>query len=177
MASLSTNSLYLAGFTLAHAVWSVSDTAIDELLCPLAVVAEGDDRRMLRFEAESQERAIQVGKVSMGEWQSAGITFAFAREGQWRLAGPDTEAEDVLTVDFWASGMEAPQAVLQPFRRGDAARAFRIAPRPLLVLEDRIIPDQDARAAIDVILEGVQSHPAVATLWLTWAGSPPPRDA
>ena len=177
MASLSTESLYLAGFTLAHAVWSVSDTATDELLCPLAVVEEGNDRRLLRFEAESQERAIQAGKTSMGEWQSAGSVFAFAREGQWRPEGLDAETKDVLTVDFWAPGMEAPQAVLQPFRRGDAAKAFRIAPRPLLVLEGRIISDDDARPAIDVILDGVQSHPAVAALWHTWAGNPPPRDA
>ena len=171
MASLSVESLYLAGFTLAHAVWSVSDTAVDELLCPLAVVEEGNERRLLRFEAESQERAIEAGKRAMRERQSAGCSFAFAREGQWRPQG--SEAEDVLTVDFWASGMDAPQTVLQPFRRGDAPEEFRIAPRPLLVLEGRIIPDEDARSAIEVLLEGVQSHPTVATLWRTWTGKPP----
>lgn len=41
MASLSAESSFLARFTLAHATWSVSDTAADELLCPLAIIESG----------------------------------------------------------------------------------------------------------------------------------------
>lgn len=34
--------LALAGFVLAHAAWSLSDTDDDDLLCPLSVVERGD---------------------------------------------------------------------------------------------------------------------------------------
>ena len=36
--------LRLSGFVLAHAVWSVSDTVADELLCPLAIVEWNGER-------------------------------------------------------------------------------------------------------------------------------------
>jgi hypothetical protein len=65
MADLSTDSLVLAGFALAHAAWSVSHTADDELLCPLAVVQDADDRRLMRFEAAAQEPAILNARMAM----------------------------------------------------------------------------------------------------------------
>lgn len=45
--------LKLGGFVLAHAVWNVSDTDADELLCPLAVVERNGQRELIRFEAET----------------------------------------------------------------------------------------------------------------------------
>ena len=62
MTSLPQSALSLAGFTLAHAAWSLSDTHDGELLCPLAVLEQQDGtRRFMRFEADTQEHAIIAG--------------------------------------------------------------------------------------------------------------------
>jgi hypothetical protein len=158
-------------------MWSVSDTAEDELLCPLAIIQHGPERRLLRFEAETQEEAIQAGKDAIPKWQTAGNVFAFAREGQWRPGGPHAEAEDVVTVEFWGPGMDAPERILQPFRRAGSDGAFGISQTPQLVIGDRIVQGEDARAIVEVVLEGVQSHSAVAPLWRTWVEGHLPRDA
>lgn len=168
MTSLSTESLFLAGFTLAHATWSVSDTAADELLCPLAIIEDGDERRLLRFEADSQEQAIEAAKTAMTEWQQNASTFAFAREGQWRPKGANTQPEDVLTVEFWAPGMEAPQALLQPFARASTGAPFMVAASPVLVLSGRMFSPRDTQPALDVVRQGIDSHSRVAPLWATW---------
>ena len=171
MTSIAADGLFVAGFALAHATWSVSDTTVDELLCPLAVVQDGDGRRLLRFEAESQELAIESGKDAMRDLRRADTTYAFAREGQWRPDGPGTAAEDLLTVEFWAPPMTEPQALLLPFRRADRDATFSVGTGPLLVLDGVIVPLEDAQPAIDVVLEGVQSHPAAAELWQAWKGA------
>ena len=54
--------LLIVGFTLAHSAWSVSDLPEGELFVPLAIVESGGERKLLRFEAETQEAAISRGR-------------------------------------------------------------------------------------------------------------------
>jgi hypothetical protein len=171
MASLSAESLFLAGFTLAHAAWSVSDTTSDELLCPLAVFEKDGERRLLRFEAETQEQAIRAMKEAMARSAHAGEAFAAAREGAWRPSGPDTDPEDVLTVDFWSPGMDAPISTLQPFRRAQGARGFALLGAPMLLINGAIVRPDDAAPAVEVLLQGVHSHSGVQPLWHDWQSS------
>jgi hypothetical protein len=171
MASLSGESLLLAGFALAHATWSVSDTADDELLCPLAIVEATGQRRLVRFEADTQEAAIESVKRVTAEFMRNGEAFAAAREGLWRPNGPESPAEDVLTVEFWAPGMDAPAATLQPFRRARDGHSFVLLAEPMLVLDGVIVPHEDARPALELLMEGVHSHAGVSPLWGGWQPS------
>jgi len=168
MANLSAESLLLAGFTLAHAAWNVSDTTPEELLCPLAILERSGERRLLRFEADTQEQAIRAMKEAMAEARHVEESFAAAREGSWRPRGPDTDPEDVLTIDFWAPGMETTASMLQPFRRAQAPRGFALLGAPLLVINGAILRPEDAVPAVEVLMEGVRSHSAVEPLWNGW---------
>src|SRR4051812_395451 len=81
MTELPHTALALAGFALAHAAWSISDTEDGELLCPLAVVESKDGaRRLMRFEADTQEEAIVAGKAAMRDATGDAAAWAFARE-------------------------------------------------------------------------------------------------
>jgi hypothetical protein len=52
MDEMPATALLLAGVTLAHSAWSVSDTGPEELLVPLALIEQkGDDRRLREREA------------------------------------------------------------------------------------------------------------------------------
>jgi hypothetical protein len=168
MASLSAESLFLAGFTLAHAVWSVSDTAPEELLCPLAVLEKAGERRMLRFESETQVEAISAMKESMAAAMREGEAFAAAREGVWRPKGPGSGPEDVITIDFWAPGMDAAASMLQLFRRAQAGSGFALLAGPTLVLNGVMVEQDAAAPALEILLEGVRSHSEVQALWESW---------
>jgi hypothetical protein len=89
----------LAGFVLAHAVWSVSDLLEGELLVPLAMTEKAGQRELHRFEAETQEQGIANCKTAIGKLSGKVDTWAFAREGQFNEGSDNV---DVISVDAWA---------------------------------------------------------------------------
>lgn len=173
MTSLSEAALTLAGFTLAHAVWSVSDTAQDELLTPLAIVEREGERQLLRFEAETQEEAIADGKATLDANADRLDAWAFAREGLWRPDGAGGAPQDVLTVEFHGAGMGERAAVLQPFARAHGDSAFRLIGEPTLVLGGRMV-DAPPAAAREALMSGIQAHPNAGELWRAWVAGEPP---
>jgi hypothetical protein len=160
------NALALAGFTLAHATWSVSDLPDDELLVPLAIVERGEQRELVRFEADTQEDAISEGKRAMAEGNDAKV-WAFAREGALSMQAGG-EQQDALVVDFWAEGMEHPLTLIQPFERYTKHGRFRVVGDMMISSRGEVLDSTSAEKVIEGINEGVREHPTVAELWLTW---------
>jgi len=157
--------LLLAGFALAHATWSVSDTPDTELLCPLAFVDAHGKRQLRRFEAESQEKAIAAGKATYTNWSAQSEAWAFARENVMREPSGST---DVISIDFWAVGMARPQTIIQHFRRASATGRFTVLGPPVLVVDGVMQPPNSVRREVAQVLAGVMEHPKVAELWPTW---------
>ncbi len=156
----------LAGFALAHAAWSASDLPAGELLVPVAVVELNGQRRLLRFEAATQEQAIAQGKSAMQTYTTTADAWAFARDGLFeRDRGHKV---DVLSVDFWSKGMPKPVTLIQEYEPFAKSGRFRIVGDPLLVVEGKV---QTAAAVADVLAQvraGVRSHSKVARLWDSW---------
>jgi hypothetical protein len=160
--------LLLAGFTLAHAAWSVSDLPPEELLVPLGIRVIDGQRFLQRFEAETQAEAILAGKAAAAEWTQDSTPWAFARELTIREGD---EQRDVLVVDFWAPGMTEPAAVYQKFQRYTVDGQFHIVgPMQVGVGGEirEILPDSAAAEAVRMIEEGIAQHSRVAPLWDTW---------
>jgi len=168
MTALSEPALSLAGFVLAHAAWSISDLEDGDLLCPLAIVEQHDGaRRMTRFEADTQEQAIILGKSAMRSATSVARAWAFAREGAWGKLGGDASG-DVLALDFWGSGMPAAATLIQPFYRAANGGRFRIGRVPSLVVDGKQLSAHSGAPSIEMIMAGVHSHAMVTTLWQSW---------
>jgi hypothetical protein len=160
--------LSLAGFALAHAAWSISDSERDELLCPLGVVETHEGaRRLMRFEADTQEEAIAAAKKAMREATIEAAAWAFAREAAWRKMGDD-QGGDVLAIDFWATGMPCAATIMQHFNRATNGGRFRIGGTPALVFDGIRLSADVAGPSITAIMAGVHAHSAVAELWPTW---------
>jgi len=155
----------LAGFVLAHAAWSASDLAEGDLLVPVAVVEVNGERRLLRFEAETQEQGIARGKSAMQDAMVTADAWAFARDGLFERGGHKV---DVLSIDFWAKGMPKPVTLVQEYQPFARSGKFRIVGDPMVVVEGVA----QAPAAVANVLEGVRagirSHPKVAGLWNSW---------
>jgi len=166
MTKVPDNAVALAGFTLAHATWSVSDLPDEELLVPLAIVERGEQRALMRFEAETQEDAISEGKRAMAEGNDAKV-WAFAREGALRMQAGG-EQQDALVVDFWAEGMDHPLTLIQPFERYTKHGRFRLVGDMIISSGGEVLDSTAAEKVINGINEGVREHPTVAELWLTW---------
>jgi hypothetical protein len=157
--------LLLAGFTLAHAAWSVSDTPASDLLIPLAIRQVGGQRELLRFEAETQAAAIQSGKAQGAAWTRDSTPWAFAREG---LVGENGTEVDVLSVDFCAPSMERPATIIQRFRRYTVDGRVHLLGRMQISVAGKILADSAADVIVEAIERGVAQHSRVAPLWATW---------
>ena len=157
--------LLLAGFVLAHAAWSASDLPEGELLVPLAIVERGGTRELMRFEAETQEEAIKQGKASMAGLTGTVDAWAFARDGLMTEAGRKV---DVITIDFWAKGMEEPVSVIQRYEPFAAKGRFRVIGQLEIVIRDAVQESQVAEQYISRIRAGVSQHPKAASLWPSW---------
>ena len=157
--------LWLAGFVLAHAAWIVSDLPKGELLVPLAIVEQGGKRALMSFEADTQEEAIKRGKAKMAELTGAVDAWAFVRDGRVTEAG---RAVDVLVVDFWAKGMDAPMSVLQRYEPFAARGRFRVISQPDLVIKGVVQAPDAAAPHVSRIRAGIAQHPNAASLWDSW---------
>lgn len=154
----------LAGFVLGHAAWSVSDLPAGELLVPMAMVDNSGERRLVRFESETQERAIAEGKKFVSEQQAASSAWALAREGQINSGnGP----VDVLLIDVWAYGMEDPITFIQPFQPF-AAGEFKLLGPAVPVVDGAMLDEAESQPYLEFLYRGVSSHGKAAELWPTW---------
>lgn len=154
----------LAGFVLAHAVWSVSDLLEGELLVPLAMTEKAGQRELHRFEAETQEQAIASGKTAMGKLSGKVDAWAFAREGQF---SEGSGYVDVISVDAWAKGLTASISVVQKFRPF-ASGKFGLLGDPWVVTDGNF---QNPSASSDLLTKlkhAIQSHPKAAEHWSEW---------
>jgi len=154
----------LAGFVLAHAAWSVSDLPEGQLLVPLAMIEEGSERKLVRFEAETQEEAIFKGKEFVLKQKAAASRWAFAREGQMNTA---TGYVDVLVVEAWSAGMAEPIAYIQPFQPF-ASGAFKLLGPAVPVVGASMLSPEASEPYLAVLYRGISSHRKAASLWASW---------
>src|SRR6266480_299989 len=168
MIDIPASALLVAGFTLAHATWSISDTTPADLLVPLAIIEHDAKRTLQRFEAETQAQAISAGKAAEPQMSKSSEAWAFAREGSMRSPATSTTTQDVLLVDFWARGMSEPVTLIQQFERATTTHGFHIIGQPLVSIAGKQLDSAQAQPLIETIMKGVISHPKVSTLWSTW---------
>lgn len=162
--ALSESANLLAGFVLAHAAWSVSDLPQGDLLVPMAIVEIGEERKLVRFEAETQEQAIAQGKEFVARQQTSASAWALAREGQMNTG---TGKIDVLVVDAWAKGMAEPMTYIQPFQPY-ASGSFKLLGPAMPVVAGSILSPEDSEPYLAVLYRGVSSHAKAASQWDSW---------
>jgi hypothetical protein len=156
--------ILLAGFVLAHATWSVSDLPKGDLLVPLAVVEVGGERKLVRFEAETQENAIAKGKEFVVTQQSTATAWAFVREGQMKM---NNGKIDVLVIDAWAKGMSEPITFIQPFQPY-ASGSFKLLGPAVPVVAGSMLNPEQSEPYLSVLYRGVSGHGKAAALWPSW---------
>lgn len=156
--------LHLAGFAFAHAIWNLSDLQEGELLTPLAIVEEAGLRKLLRFEAETQEEAIALGKAKLYKSAHTIDAWAFAREGQ---IDNGQGYIDVLTVEASSRGLPEPILFLQKFQPNSTGQ-FKLLKATQVFRDGKIPPNDRADYYLAGLRAGIESHTQAAALWSQW---------
>jgi hypothetical protein len=155
--------LLLAGFVLAHSAWSVSDAP--ELLVPLAIIERNGRRKIMRFEASTQEEAIAQGKAMTASLSADVDEWAFAREG---LLDEDSGKVDIISVDIGIKGSAQRVALIQRFEPYTKRHHFRLLGDTQTVIDGHIQEPAKAKGLAEIVRRGVSQHSKVAPLWDGW---------
>jgi hypothetical protein len=155
--------LLLAGFALAHAAWSISDTT--DLLVPLAMLERDGKREVMRFEADTQEEAILRGKAKMAALGEVFDCWAFAREG---LLNEKGNKIDVISVDIGVKGTKSQVTIIQRFEPHAKTKHFRFLGDPEIVIDGAVQDSRNVKGILESIRRGVSQHSKVAPLWDGW---------
>lgn len=156
--------LHLAGFTFAHAIWNLSDLQEEELLTPLAIVEEAGQRKLFRFDADTQEEAIELGKDRLQKSAHSIDAWAFAREGQLQNGQDYT---DVLTVEASSRGLIEPILFLQKFQPNSSGQ-FKLLEETQVFRGGKPAPQERVDYYLAGFKAGIQSHTQAAKLWNQW---------
>ncbi|MEE9394558.1 MAG: hypothetical protein V3W41_18850 [Planctomycetota bacterium] len=162
---ISDQALNLGGFVLAHAAWSISDADDGALLVPLLVVEKSGERRMSRFEAETQEEAIACGFDAIDRLGDDVEVWAFAREA---LMKGEDESHDALVVHVWAKGMSDWIMILQAYKPINSERPFQLNSQFEVVIGDATVEDAALAPLSEEIDRGINDHPQAALMWNHW---------
>lgn len=157
--------LLFAGYTLAHAAYSISDVGEGELLIPFAMTEVGGEQTITRFEADSQADAIASGKRYIASIKEKSDLWTLAREGTMKAV--DEKDVDALVVSAGCTNLEETLAVIQPFRPNGGRDEFAILPDAAVVIGGQIEEGEEHIRLLTIVLEGVSYHPKAA-LWKTW---------
>jgi hypothetical protein len=159
----SSQALQFAGFVLLHCGAIADDNRGGELICPFAVLWDNDGRRVVHFESETQEEAVQCGWSSLAASQERAEWWAFGREGLIRTEG---QALDVLLVSVWTPEQDEPFTITQGFARANDASLYLVGP-PDLLIGGRNGAESVSEWDREILLQGIRSHPQGAK-WSSW---------
>ncbi len=148
-----------AGLVMTHAAAIASVLEPEELICPFVVVAKGEDRQSIEFEADSQDEAVSKAWDSLEEYKSRVDLWALAREG---LSTVDGVKVDVLVVAVWMPGMPEPVVFVQGFRPRCKGGFGLVG-----AVEVQDVPLETIEVIGRSFMEGVDAHPK-GHLWQEW---------
>jgi hypothetical protein len=148
-----------AGLVMAQAASIASNLEVGELICPFAVIAKGENRQSVEFEAATQDEAIAKGWDSFQTLKDQVDIWSLAREGLQK--GADGKV-DVLVVVAWAHGMQEHAVFTQEFSPKSKGAFSLVGPD---AIQDQPSSELD-RIAIS-FTEGIQAHPK-GHLWASW---------
>jgi hypothetical protein len=147
-----------AGLVMAHAAAIASVLEPGELICPFVVVTEGENRRSVAFESETQDQAVDRAWSSLEEYRGHVDLWAMAREG---LIKGQAGKDDVLVVAAWSPEMSSAVAFTQRFCPN--AQGFAII-GPLMIGTEL---GTEAQLVAQWFFDGVAEHPK-GKYWATW---------
>jgi hypothetical protein len=165
MPALSNPHLNLAGMALAHAVWSIED---GETLCTMAMLQEGEERSVLRYEAETIAESVAEALADLKPRLVDGSFAALVYDGFY--TGDDGVRRDALIMELLEANEPGESAntaaqvgrIIQQYTPGKRSlfRKTRVAlvGRPIAIGE---LPEE----AVRLVVEGALEHEKVRDLF------------
>lgn len=145
----------LAGFTLAHALWSIQG---GRTLATLAFAEHDGERDLVRYVDAEIAATIVAAHQDLAERLANGGYAALAYDGYSTIDGVRSDA---LMVEIIAPGDVLVGTVIQPYEPGRKSRIPIIGSggHAIPIGPPKVERSLDAPGALDAIIEGARTHP------------------
>ena len=152
------DALRLAGFALAHAVWSIED---GETLCTLALIERaGGGRELGRYEAPTIPDSLDAAFGDLEARLTGDDRAVLIFDGYITPEGG--ERTDALIADIFAPGMRHIGRIVQRYRPATRSRRFFSKPSGFALLRAPEAGDEFGPAADPLVLAAAREHEKAA---------------
>ena len=163
--------LHLAGFLMAHALWSVSDLPAGQDYTPQAICETSDgDRQLTTFDGANAEESYAKLRDFASSETGRYAECALARTTV--VASGEVKAP-ALVIDLFA-GPEPLLTIVQPFRP-TASGGFRLLGPELMLAGHEQLPPRISDDASIALRDGAGDHPGMQDKWAEWNASRDPH--
>ena len=147
----------IVGLVLAHSVLIGSELQEGELLVPVVIYQQGENRSIKTFEADTQEEAVVLGQEFLNSLSDKSDSWAYVQDGLITL--PNGNKQDVYYIKAWAKGMSEPMELYQMYTAQPFALIENIK---VLNYADTGLSAEDADSFIAALDQGIYSHPSAS---------------
>lgn len=150
--------LRLAGYSLAHAVWCISD---NEVLVPFVMQEKDEEANLLRMAAEQMDDAVEAGRRYLTDNPDEADRLVVLFDGYIR--SDEEQHQDALILEA-SQFIQDPISfrVFLPYHPGKAGDSFAVyRPRVEFESETGLDPNDVSRA----LFEGVLAHEQGGEVW------------
>lgn len=145
----------IIGLVLAHSVFIGSDLKEGELLVPVVIYYQGENREIKAFEAETQQEAVNLAQDFLSSLSGKSDSWAYVQDGLITL--PNGIKQDVYFIKAWSKGMSKPMELYQMYKTQPFTLVENIK---VLNYADTGLSSEDADSFIGALDEGIYSHPS-----------------
>lgn len=164
--SLSAGALQLAGFLLAHGVWTIAEQPAGERYVPQALCeTAAGERRLISFDAATPDQSLADARGFMGSAAGQFAECAVARQAD--VAYGEGRTTPALVIELTAAGSDV--TIVQAYRSASATDGFRLlGDEVLLDTRGQPLSHGDTNAGIAALREGAADHPGIEERWQAW---------
>lgn len=150
------------GLTLAHTAFIGSGQG-GELMVPYIILQSGAKREVRNFEAETQQKAIELAHKAIDELPESVDAWAYAQEGVVELA--DGTKQDVYLIKGWSNDLAKP---IELYQRVQSAPFKLIGSIQMLNFENAGFKMEQAETFMNALNTGILSHKSANENWKNW---------
>ena len=152
------NVMKMAGYSAAHAIWSVSS---GEILIPIVGYLKNDDSREMERLVMGSAQAMAAGEKKLAALAPDTQGAVFIKDGMVNL---ETGKTDVLIIEIkFADASEKRLQLLIPYRNASHADGFAV--HRLKLMQPVGIPLETIDPLVDAFVEGLESHDEGGKIW------------
>jgi hypothetical protein len=153
----------LLGFVMAHSALIGDSLEPGELMVPYVIFEQSGKRKVIDFEADTQELAVENADKKLIELSSKEGVWAYSQDGL--ITTENGNKQDGFFFKVWTPGMTK---ALEAYQMYDSTPFKLVGSIQILNFEETGLDIDTTEEFINALTDGISSHPSAGQKWESW---------